>query len=149
MCERRLVDPENKYDFGGPLSVDRAALQVLELLPGAILDRTRDVIQFEVREEPGLVLLVTPDAIEFRLPTVEWTHGSHGPAPSSRYWKRIKVPDSGQLNEKRIQSLIDEARSVRAAEFVICRYCGENFPPEHRHDDVCHGCAERHMGVVH
>jgi hypothetical protein len=25
-----------------------------------------------------------------------------------------------------------------------------SFPPEHRDgDDVCHGCAERHLGVVH
>jgi hypothetical protein len=150
MCERQLVDPENKYDFGGPLQVDTVALQLIELLPGAILERTRDVIQFELREEPGLVLLVTAEAIEVRLPTVEWTRGSHGPAPSSRYWKRIKIPGSGQLNMKRMESLIEEARSVRAAEFVTCRFCKKDFPPEHGHDDdVCHGCAEQHLGVVH
>jgi hypothetical protein len=63
MCERQLVDPENKYDFGGPLKVDHVARQVLELLPGATLERTRDVIQFEVREDLGLVLLVKESSI--------------------------------------------------------------------------------------
>ena len=149
MCERRRIDPDNKYDFGGPLKVDGVAVQLLELLPGAGVERTRDVIQIEVRTEPGLVLVVTAESIELRLPTTEWTRGAYAPAPSSRYWKRIKVPGSGQLNKKRMESLIEEAQGVRAAEFLTCRFCRKDFPPEHRHDDVCHGCAEQHMGIVH
>ena len=149
MCERRLVDPEDRYECGGPRRVDNVALQLVELLPDSILERTRDVIQIETRDEPGVVLLVTAESIELRLPTTEWTQGAYAPAPSSRYWKRTKVPSPGKLNMKKVKALIDEARSVRAAEYVACRFCGKKCPPEHRHGDVCHGCAERHLGIVH
>jgi hypothetical protein len=31
-----------------------------------------------------------------------------------------------------------------------CRYCGRRMVPGHMHsEDVCQGCAERELGVVH
>jgi hypothetical protein len=46
--------------------------------------------------------------------------------------------------------LIDEASRQRCASFRTCRYCNETLGPEHMQtDDVCHGCAERYLGVVH
>ena len=46
--------------------------------------------------------------------------------------------------------LIDEAGRQRREAFRTCRYCGRTLGPEHMQtDDVCHGCAERHLGVVH
>ena len=62
------------------------AERVLVVLPGAMLERTRDAIQFDWGGEQGIVLLVGPEALELRLPTVEWTKGAYGPARSSRLW---------------------------------------------------------------
>ena len=46
--------------------------------------------------------------------------------------------------------LIDEASRQRRESFRTCRYCGRTLGPEHMHtNDVCQGCAERYLGVVH
>jgi hypothetical protein len=46
--------------------------------------------------------------------------------------------------------LIDEASRQRRERFRTCRYCRAMHGPEHMQtDDVCHGCAERYLGVVH
>ena len=42
-----------------------------------------------------------------------------------------------------------EASHKTPAAEMRCRFCGKELPPEHRHSDVCHGCAERGLGVVH
>jgi len=41
------------------------------------------------------------------------------------------------------------ARGLRTRSLAQCRYCAERMVPGHMHGDVCHGCAERHLGVVH
>lgn len=46
--------------------------------------------------------------------------------------------------------LINEAGRQRRESFRTCQYCGRTFGPEHMHsEDVCQGCAERYLGVVH
>ena len=128
-----------------PRRFEEQAMEVLRLFPEAAVERTRDVIQINVRDTRGIVLLLTPETLELRLPTVEW-HGPHSPALSSSLWKRVKW---GNMSRRRLQKLCDEALRAREELFKHCRFCGREFPPEHRHDDVCHGCAERELGVVH
>lgn len=144
---RERIDPTNRYPAGGLLRVEALALMVLEYLPDAQLTRTRDAIQIEHGGEQGIVVLVTAEAVELRLPTVEWTCGAYGPAPSSRLWKRVRAEAlfDGKLE---LGSLLTRARDARAREFRSCKYCRESVAIEHRHGNVCHGCAERYEGIV-
>jgi hypothetical protein len=144
--ERLLIDPEGRYEVDGLRLVEAHALNILKLLPGARVERARDAIQIEQGGQEGIVLLLTPEVLEVRLPTVEWTH-PHCPARSSRLWKRV---DWISLDAPALTELLTEAQKARASQFRKCRYCGKRFPPEHLHEkDVCHGCAESHLGVVH
>jgi hypothetical protein len=143
---RALIDPDSRYPSTGLRQVEEAALRVLDLLPGATVERTRDVIQIEFGGEAGLVAVVTCEALELRLPSVEWTMGAYGPATSSRLWRRVS---RSRLGRKKLERLLLEARQARADEFSRCRFCGGEFPPERTIEkDVCHACAERHLGVM-
>jgi predicted RNase H-like nuclease len=122
------------------------ATRVRDLLPDATVRSTPHVIELAVGGEGGLVVLVTAEAVELRLPTIEWTGGSHGPAEASRFWKRL---NTNALAEGSLIGVIEAAREARRAEFATCRYCRERFAVEHRvSDNVCHGCASRYEGVV-
>jgi hypothetical protein len=117
----------------------------LSLLPTGGLTRTRDAIQIDWGGERGIVVLCTPEAMELRLPTVEWTCGPYGPAPSSRLWRRIQYE---KLDRDGLKSLFEKAWEARKREFKRCKYCGEEYPPEHGFENnVCHGCASEHEGV--
>jgi hypothetical protein len=119
----------------------------LDSFQSVAVERTRDCIQLSYDNEEGIVILVTAEAIELRLPTVEWTMGSYGPVASSRLWKRV---DWCEITDTELISLLNDALKQRKNEFRICRYCGRKFPLEHMHaNDVCQGCAEKHLGVVY
>lgn len=51
--ERGLVDPEGSYRADGLRAVEEHALRVIELLPGAEVERTRDVVQIEHGARPA------------------------------------------------------------------------------------------------
>jgi hypothetical protein len=146
--DRARIDPENRYPADGFRQAEELAIRVLECLPDGEVERTQDAIQIEHGGERGLVVLVTAEAVEIRLPTTEWTQGAYGPTPSSRLWKRVRAArvSEGQLE---LADLLRKAREARAREFKVCRYCKEVLPVEHRHGNVCHACSERFEGVVH
>lgn len=124
------------------LNADRAQA----LLAEARVTQTPHVTELVVDGERGLIVLVTAEAFELRLPTVEWTAGTHAPAETSRLWRRLAAD---RLSDAELAAHIDRARADRAAEFVTCRYCGRRTPPEYRvGEDVCHTCAEQHDDVV-
>lgn len=136
-------------DTHGLLTVEQHAAFVGDLLPGATREQTRDVVQFTEsgESETGIVVLVTAEALELRLPTVEWTCGAYGPVETSRLWKRVKW---SSLKNSQLSELIEVARQARKREFLLCKFCGKRVPPGHRHSrNVCHGCAARHLGVVY
>jgi hypothetical protein len=145
--DRARIDPENRYPDDGLRQAEELAIRVLKFLPDGEVERTRDAIQIEHGGERGLVVLVTAEAVEIRLPTTEWTQGAYGPAPSSRLWKRVRTArvSEGPLD---LADLLRKAREARAREFRMCKYCKEELPVEHRQGNVCHGCSERFEGVV-
>lgn len=147
--DRTQIDPQNRYPAGGLRRCERLALQVLAHLPGAQVERTRDAIQIDHDGDEGIVVIVTAEAIEVRLPAVEWTMGAFAPACASKLWRRIKARDidDGKID---LREALRKAQEKRRRQFRKCKYCGQMVPPEHRHGkDVCHGCAERHDGIVH
>lgn len=140
------LDPEERYPSEGLRCVEKNAERVLFLLSESTVERTRDCIQIDCGGEEGIVILVTPEVIELRLPTVEWTMGPYGPTASSRFWKRVEI---SKITDIELETLLKEAQKKRQSEFRNCRYCERRLPPEHMHGDVCHGCAEIYLGVVH
>ena len=126
---------------------------LLTILPGATTTRTRDAIQVDYHEEKGITILLTPETLEIRLPTITWTKGAYGPVPSSRLWKRIPLARFGMPDEAstcdKLQELVRAGLERRNREFKQCRYCKKTFPVEHMTERACHACASRHLGVVY
>jgi hypothetical protein len=61
-------------------------------------------------------------------------------------WRRL--PESTLMNV--VGQLIKGTREIRRSRYKACRFCGRTNPPEWLHnDDVCQGCAEAELGVVH
>jgi len=142
----------NSIGEGGLLIVERNALLLMEVLKSTSFQRTRDVIQvdYKVNEDVELTVLVTREAYDFRLLTIEWTQGSYAPVKTSKIWKTLEVEALGEKEIKdKISKLIDEALKVMNGDLVTCKYCKEKFHPSHTIDGgVCHSCAVKHLNVV-
>ncbi len=71
--------------------------------------------------------------------------------PGSPEWLMrdvVHVPPHTAENE--LRPAIERARSKRGSALRRCRLCSGCFIPGHMHAvDICQGCAERHLGVVH
>jgi hypothetical protein len=55
-CRDEPIDPEGRYPACGLRRVDRIAHRVRSILPDARVERTRDVYQFIVDAQDGLVV---------------------------------------------------------------------------------------------
>jgi hypothetical protein len=113
--------------------------------------RTQDAIELRYGDERGVALLLTPEAIELRLPTVEWTGGAYAPANSTRLWKRVKLESvmTESYSWRALAPLVEKALAARKKEFRLCRYCKADTPVEHRTGRACHSCASKHEGIVY
>ena len=129
--------------------MDALAEFVLGLLPGAAVFRGPDVIEIACEDLEGIVVLVTTDTVEIRLPSVEWL-GPHTPGRSTCFWKRLRVTGRPGLA---IARALMEGRAARLAQFATCHHCGTPTPPEYVIDldgrQICDSCAEKHYGVIH
>ncbi|MEW6750476.1 MAG: hypothetical protein AB1505_05795 [Candidatus Latescibacterota bacterium] len=138
-------------DTGEPRQVDRVAAAVALLLPEATMKRRRDVYQFTLGDPAGVVVVVTPDEVDLRLPSLDWPSPIAG-VPTSRRWKRVSLR-SGVPAGEALQTLIESARRQRAGQVRPCRICRQPTPPEHADTIdgryVCPGCEETHLGIVH
>lgn len=145
-----MLDPRifeaSMQAHAGPTRLESRTQQIVDLVPGCEITRTTEMIQIRFGSMEGIVVLVTPEAYEIRLPTIEWTYGAYGPAAVTRLWRRI---EGTEIDESALRKAIEDAEAARRGEFSPCRFCGERVAIEHRHGDVCHGCAERRLGVVH
>lgn len=128
------LDPDDRYRDVPTRAVDTVAEQVRLELPAATIERTRDVYQFTCDDPERVVMILTPDSLELRLPTVEWTLGYAGPAPSSRLLKRVRIGPSETIEPAKLAALIRHARRVRRSECRPCVHCGRTTPPEQAHE---------------
>jgi hypothetical protein len=77
---------------------------------------------------------------------VEW----RGAVPPPDFVLSDPVHLARPVDPERLSEVIDRARAAGIAQRQTCRYCGESFNPGWmRDDDVCQGCAEKHLGVIH
>lgn len=105
---------------------------------------------FEAGDPPEVVVRLKGYTVSVYRYEMTW-RGPHEPRATPKLlgtvnWRQTKASTVDMI----CHMLIADAREHRRAKFRTCRYCRKVFGPEHMHsDDVCHGCAERHLGVVH
>ena len=99
-----LVDPELKYTNhrSNFTQSEENALRILKHLDGATVERTSDSIQINFNDLKGIVVLVTNEVFEIRLPTIEWAGGSYDPVQTSDLWKRIEFK---RTNDDKIKDI--------------------------------------------
>jgi hypothetical protein len=145
----QTFDPFDNAPQFGNLPFERLATQLLQHLPEAKVERTSDAIQLttgDFRDEAGLVILLSPGAIEFRLPVLIWL-GPHEPANTSQLWQRIEL---SELTETQLPELIAAARLQQQQNFSDCKYCGKHNPRGWMHSpDICESCAFDELGIIH
>lgn len=143
------VYPGRYYSLDGLRTFERYAFQVLEAFPGARAERTKDAIQINLGEfgdETGVIVILTPDAVELRLPDIEWV-GSHTPVSVNHLWQKI---EGQQLQSVDLVKWVKSGQRARQQTFRECKYCGKKNPPGWMHrEDVCDSCAEKHLGIIH
>ena len=129
---------------------ERVAIEILEQVCLARVKRLQDVIRIECdpHSDDGLILLLTPEAIELRYSVTDWP-GPGVPVASSKLWRRMLLEefDVALLDDWLKQTVAD-----RRATFRRCADCGREFAPEHSLEldgsAYCHGCAENNHGIV-
>ena len=132
-------------DEHGLTTVEEHAVSLVGAYPKADVVRARDVLHVTL-DEAGVFALVTPEALELRLATIEWTGGAYGPRESSRLWMRL---DLENMSRHAVLQAVEAAIEARRSEFVPCEHCGRPTPPEESvRPGLCHGCAEEQEGVV-
>lgn len=145
MKDRSPADPDNENPGAGNSRAGEYVFSVLEQMPDATAEQIQDIIEVNAGDDEWIVVVVTTEAIELWLPTLNWRR--HHPVSASRLWQRVSADE---LDNRSLQDLIDAALVARQEEFHECRFCGRRVPPEHRFsEDVCHGCASKHFGVVY
>ena len=100
-------------------------------------------------DPPEVVVERTDDEVRVSRYRLDWPH-PHEPVANPVLLGSVRWPElAPDVALEVCQLLIDEAGRQRRESFRTCRYCKETLGPEHMHGDVCHGCAERYLGVVH
>jgi len=163
--KQSIVDPDGRYTSGPRRLFERIATVVTRWRSPFTLDRTRDVIEIRFSTGQGvgadLVVLVTPDALELRAPTIEWTEGSHAPAASSELWRRVVWSENDHVYFRLVNAVeeenadaeihehLDALAAAHEASLKTCTHCNEVFFPDRMAGGACQGCAEEFEGVVH
>ena len=89
---------------------ERVAADLIREAKYPYAERTRDAIQIYCEPaDIGPVILVTPDAVEFWLPTLTLPHP--GIPRASRLWRRV---DFDEFDSVDLASLLKSARAVRS-----------------------------------
>lgn len=92
---------------------------------------------------PSVAVWVSSDEIVITQLTIQW-HGPHEPVRKPRPFatRPLRTPAS------EVAKLINWAYGKRLAEHLWCPKCHGSFEPEQTIQGLCHGCAERELGVV-
>ena len=141
------------------------------------LETPRPAVRTSLNSAPRTRALPTTDRIEALLESAGleprdgfWRHGDGvaavlagggvfigwldvvwpGPGTPELQLRDVVHLPPGRLDELELTATLAVARERAESARRSCRYCGERVVPGHMHSaDVCQGCAERHLGVVH
>lgn len=123
----------------------RLAAHLLARFPAATVTREGAGITIDLPAQE-VTVRITAGSMEIGLYSVNWD-SPHCPVPVTRWWKKTPL-DARSLPE--LTRLVAAAARARRRQYHTCRFCGQSVPLEHRDSrDVCHSCAETHLGIVH
>ena len=154
--DRTLIDPEGKYPFkGGFRRFELWGMKVLCALQDAKIERTHDLIQITQGSERGVIVLLTDDTIEVRLPHFRSAHTKKGMMEfylSSRLFRRIEGTEILRLDVRRdeqtLPTAIQEAIDTRLQEYSKCSCCGDNCANEKMEGTLCEFCIWDQPGIL-
>jgi hypothetical protein len=77
---------------------------------------------------------------------VSWPH----PSTAVSVLEAVRHVPHSEIQAAELAQALESARRSRADAVRPCIYCEIGYTPGHMHsDNVCQGCAEKHLGVVH
>lgn len=106
--DKAMIDPEGRYPSEALGQHETLAIEMLRDAPGGVFARTRDVIQIEWPDYPGITVLITEDFLDIRFQRIETTVGYQ--VRTTATWKRI---DHSVAREFGLGAIIREARNKR------------------------------------
>lgn len=131
-----------------------ASLIPLDAEPHAadFAEHSDGAVTLEAGNPPVVVMRSVNDALHVLDYQIDWT----GPS-STRSDHRLhhsEALDQGPITGASLAASLGEpiasAIALRRARFRVCRLCGDEYAPEYLHgDDLCQGCASRHLGIVY
>ena len=128
---------------------EQQAFKILEAFPGAKAERTADVIQIGIGgygDETGVIVILAHDLVEVRFPEIQW-RGPHSLLSVPKKWQRL---EGKKLQDTSLIEFIHAAQDKRRKAFRYCKYCEKSKPAGWMHNqDVCDGCAEKYLGIIH
>lgn len=83
-----------------------------------------------------------PDGWVFQVDTIHWA--SQIPVPQWKTFRRWKTPPNAARLMRAKSAALRDTRFFR-----VCRFCQELCNAGQLHGDICHGCAEHYLGIIH
>jgi hypothetical protein len=104
---------------------------------------------FAAAGHPDLEVSVEGENVTVQLLEARWS-APHTPSQVktviiSINWAEHSPDSAGKILDQGVR----EGHRRLLASLVQCRLCKLSFSPGHMHEDVCHSCAEKHLGIVH
>jgi hypothetical protein len=139
-CSRRFGNRETPYTVV-PRSRAQWLVLVRTMLPAPVCSNAAGEL---LGGDPPLVIVrVTDDEIRILQARWKW-QGAHTPSCTGLPFARVPLRTSAA----RVAELIAHAWAKRLAEYRWCPRCQRRTEPEHMLESLCHGCAQRALGVV-
>ena len=139
-------------EYSGSLSLQGLVTGIVQRVLNAPTDEQETesgALRLIVGDPREVIVTIDDCTIEVAVFGVRWT-GSHTSEIHPRSVGVLHWADFEHVQfEQLLTTLLQAAQNARRAELGQCRYCGRLLGPEHMHGDMCHGCAERHEGIVH
>ena len=139
-------------EYNGSLSLQGLFTGIVQRVLNAPIDEQETesgALRLIVGDPAEVIVTIDDCTIEVAVFGVRWT-GSHTSEIHPRSVGVLHWADFEHVQfEQLLTTLLQAAQNARRAGLGQCRYCGRLLGPEHMHGDMCHGCAERHEGIVH
>jgi len=130
---------------------DKLLRDLKALLPTLVAEEPcDDGVRLTAGDPCEIVVQISGNEVHFSQFALEW-EGSHEavirPLPiATIHWRTLLKKERTQTFKLLVEMIVKRRRKL----YRVCQYCERLVPPESLHGEkTCHGCAERHLGVVH
>jgi hypothetical protein len=106
-------------------------------MPGQTDERDRELAERYLR------LAENDGGVDLEVGIVEW-NGAHTPYVEWKAVEHFAAMPSAEEFEKAKRRVLRNRRYFRT-----CKFCKQRCNAGHMNSNVCHSCAEKHLGVIH